>query len=151
MEFIWNITGIRKTGATGVCLWLFAAMFLISLAAGPLSAHGATYESPKPETVPASHRSMEEPPAPPQTTEIDYTVIVTEQSPNGRLVLDCTLDRAPGESTLHLLGDKIYMDNDGDRYSLVVINWNLKHRPDAKTPWARTNMTKNVASFKIMK
>lgn len=149
MEYIWHITGMKKTGVTGAVLWLFAALFLFSLTLEPLAAKGATAEPAHGKKLSAS-RAAEVPPAPTQVMEIEYSVVVSEQVPNGRLVLDCTLEKAQSESTVHLLGDKIYKDYQGEQYSQVVINWFIKNRADSQTPWARTNMTKDGASFRQM-
>lgn len=84
--------------------------------------------------------SSPEPAVDPRGREADYSVTVVEKAENGRLVLDCVLDKARYSSDIHLLGNTIYTQNHGNEYEQVIINWHLKNRGSSELPWAQTNM-----------
>ena len=133
---------VKEPNKAFLAVFLFVAIFVMMAAVRAMAA--------QPEPVPVD-RGLESPPAPIQSYEIEYSVRVVEQAGQSRLVLDCLLDRSHTESVLQILGDKIYKDNQGQRYDLVVINWRLKSKPDNGLPWAKSNMTRNATSFRMMR
>lgn len=70
-----------------------------------------------------------------------YEAVITDQVPNNKLSLDCTITEPVDKDKLRALAEKVYADHNGKSYKNVFIMWYLPHYEKGAGAWGITNFT----------
>lgn len=81
---------------------------------------------------------------------VNYASSVAKRTDN-ELVLNTTISKLEDDDTLSRLANRVYMENGGPNYQNVTIFWHVGQNPEPRAPWARTDITRDNAIYKVVR